>query len=307
MKIAFITSGSIGDAVISTSLIAYLEDTYPDAEFTIASGPASAPLFIQFPKLKRLLVVRKLKWDKHWFILWNELRKERWDLVVDLRSSLTSYILRTKQRKIFRGTDKSKPKIDQLAALFNLNPAPPTRVWVNEDTMRQVKPLLPDAPYIVMLPKSNAAFKDWPIERFAELAQRMLKLPLYENSKIVVLGLASQQASLASLIQALPASHIVDLSGKTDIPLACAILKGAQLVISNDSGLFHIAAALGTHSIGLYGPTNDKIYAPRGSHVHIIKVREFAIEEKEIKDPTIIEQLTVDKVMQVIENLPVNN
>jgi len=303
MKIAFITSGSIGDAVISTSLIAYLEDTYPDAEFTIASGPASAPLFSQFPKLKRLLVVRKLKWDKHWFILWNELRKERWDLVVDLRSPLTSYILRTKQRKIFRGNDKSKPKIDQLAALFNLNPVPLTRVWVNAETIEQAKSLLPDAPYIVMLPKSNAAFKDWPIERFAELAERILKLATYENSKIVVLGLASQKASLTPLINALPPSQIIDLSGKTDIPLASAILKGAQLVISNDSGLFHIAAALGTESIGLYGPTNDKIYAPKRPNVHIIKAREFAIHEKEITDPTIIEQLSVDKVIQVIEGI----
>jgi len=59
MKILFITSGSIGDAIISSGILAHLLDTYPEALFTIAGGPAAVTVFEAFPKLDRIITVVK--------------------------------------------------------------------------------------------------------------------------------------------------------------------------------------------------------------------------------------------------------
>jgi lipopolysaccharide export system permease protein len=303
MRILFITNGSIGDVVMSTGLLGYLLDTYPSATFTVATSPLAAPLFEAFPRLERVLVIRKQSWNRHWLRLWQELWYTRFYLVVDLRGSALSFFLRAKQRKIFHSNDKSKPKIEQLAALFALHPPPLPRLWLTEEATRKAKALLPSAPVIVMIPKSNSPFKDWPVERFAELGNRLLKKPVFSASVIVVLGLTHQKAALAPLTEALPASRVLDLSGQTDMPTACAILKQAQLVISNDSGLLHMAGALQAPLVGLYGPTNDVEYAPRGPHVSIAKVREFAPGEKEIQDPTLIQKLTVDQAEEAIRKL----
>ncbi len=303
MKILFISTGSIGDAVITTGLLSYLLEQHPQADFTIAAGPAAAPLFEAFPRLDKLIVMRKQPRKKHWLALWQEVRKTYWDLVVDLRGSALSFLLRTKQRKIFHSADKAKTKVDQLGALFHLNPSPRPKLWVGAEAKARAASLLPATPLIVMIPISNSAFKDWPIERFAELGNRLLKMPEFTGGTIAVMGLGHQRAALAPLINALPATQVLDLIAKTDIAVACAILQQAQLVIGNDSGLVHMAGALGAPLVGLYGPTNDVKYAPRGPNVRIAKVREFTLAEGEIHDPEIIRQLTVDKVEAAVRDL----
>jgi lipopolysaccharide export system permease protein len=303
MKILFITGGSIGDAVISTGLLAHLLDTYPTARFTVAAGPAATPLFEAMPRLDRIIVIRKKKGNMHWWALWRAVRHERWDLVIDLRGSALSFLLHAKKRKIFQRADKSKTKLDQLAALLNLSPSPAPRLWVSDESMQKAKALLPSGPVIVMVPKSNSAYKDWPMERFAELALRLLKKPKLAGATIVILGVAEQTPFFVPLVQALPPAQVLDLSGKTDMPTACAILKQAALVIGNDSGLLHMTGALGARLVGLYGPTNDKKYAPRGAHVRIAKVRDFADDEGEIHDASIIKRLSVDQVEAAVDDL----
>jgi ADP-heptose:LPS heptosyltransferase len=69
MKILFITSGSIGDAIISTGILSYLSDKYPEARFTIAGGSAAVTVFEAFPQLDRLITIHKQKWNWHWMKL----------------------------------------------------------------------------------------------------------------------------------------------------------------------------------------------------------------------------------------------
>jgi ADP-heptose:LPS heptosyltransferase len=296
MRILFITCGSIGDAVISTGLLHYLYDGYPQAEFTVAAGPAAAPLFEAFPGLHRLIVIRKQKRKRHWLTLWQQLRTTRWDLVVDLRGSAIGFLLRAKERRIFAFADRKKSKVEQLAAVFHLNPAPLPHLWVSDAQAQAARALLPPTPVVVMVPISNSPFKDWPLAHYTTLARQMLTMPQFATSTIAVLGLDSQRERLTPLLDALPHARRIDLIGKMDLATVCAILKQAQLVIGNDSGMVHMAGALGTKLVGLYGPTNDIKYAPRGPHVRIARVRQFAPDEGEIHDPDIIKQLTVEQV-----------
>jgi len=66
----FISSGSIGDAIISSGILNHLLIQYPQANFTIAAGPAAVTLFEAFPKLERLITIRKQPFNRHWLTLW---------------------------------------------------------------------------------------------------------------------------------------------------------------------------------------------------------------------------------------------
>lgn len=297
MKILFITSGSIGDAIISTGIITYLTGMYPQARFTIAGGPAAVTVFEAFPQLDRTIVIRKQKWKRHWLILWREVRGERWDWVVDLRGSALSYLLSAKKRFVFSKPDRLKSKSDQLASMLNLEHLPPTRLWSSEQARKNADNLLPKGKTIILIaPKTNSAAKDWPIERFAELAQR-----LYNDSTVfVILASEVQKSSVQPLVKAIPAGHAIDLSGATDLLTAYAIMERAMLFIGNDSGLLHMAAAAGINCLGIYGPSNDKVYAPRGKHVKIVKAYDFAMGEKEKRDNKYMQLISVDMVEEML-------
>lgn len=297
MKILFITSGSIGDAIISTGVMVYLMDMYPSATFTIAAGVASAPLFEGFPKLDRVIPVRKKRWNRHWLELWQQVRGERWDIVVDLRSSAIGFLLHTKKRIIFRNTHKTLSKPEQLAMMLKITSLPLPRLWATAQAKQNAEILLPPGKDIVIIaPKTNSTAKDWPIERFTELAQRIYR----DNFVFVVLASRVQKESVQPLVSGLPRDHVLDLSGATDLLTAYALMERAKLFIGNDSGLLHMAAASGINCIGLFGPSNDKMYAPRGSHVRIVKSYDFAPGEKEKRDNKYMQMISVDTVEEVL-------
>lgn len=300
-RILFISSGSIGDAVISTGILGWLMDNHPDAEFIIATGVASAPLFLPCPRVVKIIPIKKQTFNRHWLHLWNETRHTHWDVIVDLRGSLLSYLLPCKQRFVFHSPDKSLPKAEQLARLLGISPAPPTRLWVGAEARKQVAALLPAQPYYVIAPKTNSTAKDWPIERFSALVKQLhVRNP---DRSFVVLATHEQKPMLGPLLEALPSGLIHDLSGQTDLQGAIAVLEKAKCFIGNDSGLLHMSAALGIPSVGIYGPSNDKTYAPRGPHVSIITSHDFKPGEEEKRDNAYMLKIPVETVYNAVNTL----
>ena len=102
LRILFITSNRIGDAVLSSALLGYLVDRYPGARFTIASGPASAPLFEAVPGLERLIPMLKRRWGGHWLSLWADTVTIAWDMVVDFRASIFAWTVISRERRVYR-------------------------------------------------------------------------------------------------------------------------------------------------------------------------------------------------------------
>ena len=297
MKILFITSGSIGDAIISSGILNHLLEKHPEARFTIAGGIAAVTVFEAFPNLERIITVKKKKYNLHWPELWQKVRKDKWDIVVDLRGSLISYLVIAKKRYVFFNPDKTKSKADQIATMMKLENAPPTKLWSNAKAKEKAQAFLPeDKDIIVLAPKSAMLVKDWAIERFAALAQCLAT----KDTLFVVLATAAQKESVKPLVTALPSEQILDLSGKTELLTAYAILERSQLFIGNDSGLFHMAAAAGTKCVGIYGPSNDKVYAPKGAHIKVVKSYDFQIDEKAKKDNKYMEMISVDTVLQTV-------
>lgn len=263
-RILFITATRIGDAVISTGILKHLLRQYPSARFTVACGPVAAGVFEAMPRLERLILMPKQKWDGHWFKLWGQTVTTRWDRVVDLRGSGTALFLLARQRQILKGGRRPGSRLGQLAASMGLAPPPLPIAWYGEAERARAATLLPDGmPYIGLGPTANWAGKVWPGERFVALYQRLRQGPLAQARPVIFSGPGDMEAKLAQpVLDALP--EAIDLTGRLTLPQAAACLARCTLFIGNDSGLMHLAASAGAPTLGLFGPSPVDEYAPAG-------------------------------------------
>lgn len=126
---------------------------------------------------------------------------------------------------------------------------------------------LPEA-YIVFHPGcfGDLALKRWPPAYYGELAGR-----LYADGYGIVLVGGSDEVGLAGPIIDSASVPIVDLIGKTTLPQVAGLLRNARLIVANDTGLMHLAAAVGTHVVGIYGPTSHMKNTPLIGQHHIVR------------------------------------
>jgi ADP-heptose:LPS heptosyltransferase len=265
-RILFVTATRIGDAVLSTSLLAHLTERYPGARFTVTAGPIAAPLFQGVPGLERLIALSKRRHARHWLDLWRQVAPIHWDLVVDLKGSALSWLLRARHRRIMGKGDDGEHKILQLSRLFALDPPPTPRLWPTLDHLMAAEKLMPaGGPVLAIGPAANWRGKQWRAERFAEIAARLTAqgAPL-AHARVAVLAAGHERAQAAPLLAAIPEDRRLDLVGAGDLLTVAALLGRTNLFIGNDSGLMHMAAAMGVPTLGLFGPSPTGIYAPWG-------------------------------------------
>jgi lipopolysaccharide export system permease protein len=271
MRILFITATRIGDAVLSTGLLSHLVERHPAARFTIAAGPAAAPLFDSVPRLERLLVVAKKRWSLHWLALYAAVVGTRWDIVLDLRGSALGYLVRAGQRLGEVKSAAGEHRIVQLARILALETPPAPALYIAARHERLAAELVPaGAPVLAIGPAANWRGKQWRAERFAELALR-LTAPggILAGARVAVLAASHERAQAAPLLAAIPGERLIDLVGRLDLLTAGAVLRRAAFFIGNDTGLMHIAAAAGAPTLGLFGPTQSSRYAPWGARTAV--------------------------------------
>jgi ADP-heptose:LPS heptosyltransferase len=265
VRILFITSTRIGDAVLSTGLLDHLLATHPGARITIACGPAAEGLFARMPNRAATIVMTKRGLARHWIDLWRRTVTTRWDLVVDLRGSGFAWTVPARRRAIKKGGRRPGHRILHIAEALAVTPAPRPVAWFAPEDATRVAALLPDGPFLALGPTANVRMKVWPAERFVQLAQALTgpEGPL-PGAPVVVLGGPGdvERGMAAPLLAALPAA--TDLVGRLSLPEAAAVLARAALYVGNDSGLMHLAAATGAPTLGLFGPTLAAEYAPIG-------------------------------------------
>jgi ADP-heptose:LPS heptosyltransferase len=137
------------------------------------------------------------------------------------------------------------------------------------------------------------------VENYAALADRIAE---HFQVKVFAVGTKSEKAQIEKLA-ALSQSEIVDLCGRTDIPVLAGILGGAKLVISNDTGPGHVAVAMGTPTVIIFGPTNPLRIRPYKRPHTIVAVdaedRGRAIESTDVRHR--IEEVTVESVFAEVE------
>ena len=269
MKILFITSSRIGDAVLSTGLLDHIAHTYPNAKVTIACGPLCTSLFEGYPLLDKIIPLKKEKRHKHWVKLWKQVIGTKWDMVIDLRDSAVSRLIRTKKRFVHsRHIDKGLHKVEQNAAVMGLNPPPSPNLWFTADQKKKAADLIPDNTKVLAVgPTANWIGKTWPPERFVDVINFMTaKDGILPDAPVAVFAAPGEEENAYHVLNSMPADRQIDVIAKTDPGTAAAALSRCAFYLGNDSGLMHCAAAAGVPTVGVFGPSYPHIYSPWGAH-----------------------------------------
>jgi len=311
MRILFISSTRVGDAVLSTGLLAHVLAANPGARVSVACGPAAAGLFEAVPGLERIIVLEKMLLSMHWLRLWLLCVGKWWDLIIDLRNAPVSYILPAKRQRHFARSRETEHRLIELARVLDLQDAPPSpRLWTDPARDELAATLIPKGPPVLAVgPTANWRAKTWRAEYFAELCLRVIGDDgILAGGRVALFGRDDERPQIISLIEALPADRTIDLVGKVELLDIAACLKSCALYVGNDSGLMHMAAASGIPTLGLFGPSREELYAPWGENcAHVRTPESFDDIHPEDFDhqtsDTLMDSLSVDRVDQALADL----
>lgn len=142
---------------------------------------------------------------------------------------------------------------------------------------------------VAVLPSTRGGAKMWPAALYRELAGRLLMDP---EVVLLILGGPGEEALLEEVRRGLPAARALAWAPRP-IPELVATLRRAQLVIGNDTGPLHVAAAAGVPSLGLFGPTNGERNGPYGSHGAFVQSATGRMAD-----------ISVDEVVKAAKRLP---
>ena len=271
MRILFIGNTRIGDFILSSGLIAHLLEAYPDARLTIACGYTCKPLTRHIPRIERVIAMRKTSFNRHWLKLWQQVCGTHWDLVIDLRNSAVSRLVRkNKAYRLVRPIGLHK--VEEAARVLGLSPAPNPKIWIGEEHRAYAHMLIPDGMQVIGIgPGASHLFKRWPAENFAELCARLIAPGgPHPDAKIAVLGSPEERALAQPIFDRLPQNQVLDLMKRANLLQAAAILERCALYIGNDNGQMHLSAAMGAKTIGLFGPTPTALYRPWGENCSFV-------------------------------------
>ncbi len=311
MRILFITSTRVGDAILSTGLLNHLIEEHPGARITVACGGAAASLFEAVPGLERIVVLDKMLLSLHWLRLWTLCVGRIWDAVVDLRNSSMYYVLPARKRWRIGRTQAGLHRIKQLASIFDLADQPPSpKLWLSDDIKARARSLIGDgAPVIAVGPTANWRAKTWRAEHFVNLIERLTASDgIIPGGRVAIFGRDDERPGALNLIDAVPRERRIDLVGHLDLLEAFACLKWCDFYIGNDSGLMHLAAVSGIPTLGLFGPSPKELYAPWGEYCDVVST---SIPYEEIfpenfdhrGSDTLMDSLSVESAEQAARDL----
>lgn len=266
MRILFITSNQLGDAVLSTGLLAHLVERYPSARFTVVCGDLPASLFGAAPRVERVIPIVKRRGNRHWLAVWRACVGTPWSLLVDTRDTIVSRLILSRRRHGRGRLPPGRHKVEELATILRLEPPPAPALWLSAESRERAARLIPEAGAVLGLgPTANWIGKEWPADRYATLAERLTGADgLLPNAPIAVFGGPGERERAAHVCARLGGRQVIDLVGRTDPMLAAACLRRCRLFVGNDSGLGHIAAAVGTPVVTVFGPGRPEVYRPWG-------------------------------------------
>ena len=278
----FITSTRLGDAVLSTGLLDYLLQAYPQAKVTVACGHLPKTIFEGFPNVERIIPMTKEKHHGHWLKLWKQVVGTKWDQVIDLRDSAVSRAIWAGKRHVFgKHIDKTKHKCQQAAQVMGLSDVPPPKLYFTEAQKKFAKTLISSPPQaggkasqkqggeaiIAVGPSANWIGKTWPAERFIELIKWMTaEGGILPGARVAVFAAPGEEDQALLVLNSVPEARRINGIAKGNPGEVAAALARCDFYVGNDSGLMHAAAAVGVPTVGLFGPSYPHLYAPWGSH-----------------------------------------
>ncbi|UCF90719.1 MAG: glycosyltransferase family 9 protein [Desulfobacterales bacterium] len=289
--------GALGDVARGLALVAHIKAHLPNSRLTWLVEPKSAGLVGFHPQIDQMIVFNRAwrfaaVWELH-----KRLRQEHFDIALDLqrhlKSGCFSLLSGAKRRVGFHRRDAKEmnwlfnnehigyfgnelPKLFHylkfteylglpdpacldfgLSALDALNTAPRAAAELRE-------------PYIAIVLGSAWESKNWLLEGYEELARQVLTTG---KLKIVLLGDRSHSATAARLSTKIALPGLINLVGQTSLLELSAVLKAAAAGVGPDSGPGHLAAAVGTPYVSLFGPTSPERTAPYGCENLVVQAQ----------------------------------
>ncbi len=311
MKVLFITSTRIGDAVLSTSILNYIKNKFPDSFLYVATGETAASLFKNFNNIKKIYILKKKFLKFHWLELWSKIFLNKWDIVIDLRGSIISYFILKKKKYIYKPTNKTIHRLEELAILMKTKHLPLPSIPVLKKDMKKIsKDFLKLKNSIAIGASANWSAKVWPSENFVKLIKMCLKEKQFGKKKsIVFFGSSKDLKNTEKITKHIKKIEVKNFCGKLNLIEVAAHLKKCRIFIGNDSGLMHIASATGIPTLGLFGPSLETRYAPKGKNAYYIRTKKTFNQLTGKKDfdwntkKNLMNSLSVDNVFKKIKEI----
>ena len=302
--ILFVAPSDLSEAVLASGLLKKLHDEAPNPRFTIVANRKVAALYENMPKVERLVKTERKPSARRWLGLLGPIRARRWSLVVDMPGGVITGRLRPRGA-LRRRSSEPAHKLIEAARLMRLDDEPPEPfLFTSEATDARAAALTAGrGPILAVAPTADWVGKTWPVERFAEVARRLLGGPLKGGRLMLVGAPRGPEFESLRMIKDLT----IDLS-RADLLTTFAALKEVRLFIGNDAGFAQLAAAAGAPTLVLFGPSDDRLWRPWGDNVRVVRGARTLDEIRKV-DPTLSAQvrhmvdLSADSVLAAAESL----
>lgn len=278
MKILIIRFSSIGDIVLTQPIVKRLHEVFPQAELCFLTKPQYRGIPLQFGV--PLVVSDNQEHNlKRYHLRWSD-----FDLVFDLQNKLNSFLVKLKtrsakhftynkqrrlrQRIVTHKTEESiastldlyKSALNKAALVLNKSELSarldlPALQAAAESNMQKYKELFPqvDKTYVALFPGANHTTKQYPPELLVEFINQA-----GNQYHFLMLG-SSKELPITNLIKSHTIGRTTDLCGQFSISEIIEVISKVRIVISNDSGPMHIAAALSKSQIAIFGATHPRL------------------------------------------------
>lgn len=299
MKILILKPSSLGDVVHALPVLRLLKRHQPEAEIYWWIESTLAPLLEGDPDLAGVIRFERRRWKSLANLrqLWRDLRwmrAQRFDWVIDLQGLARSAIIGwLANGRFYVGLDTPREGargfydravrrrsylthavdwyLDVLPQLGVPKDAPfqwlPERPEVAAQVRRQWPS--PQTRWLALQPGARWANKRWPVESYAALVRRLSAAQ--PELHFAILGGREDQPLGQSIAQAVP-QRCVDLTGRTTFPEMVEWIRQSELMVTNDTGPMHVAAALGRPVVALFGPTEPRRTGPYGQLNNVLQL-----------------------------------
>ena len=267
-KILFIGLSSVGDVVMTTPVLTSLQNKYPEALFDIVVDKRGIELYKNFPKLNKLYLKDKNKPLRGVPDLLLRLWKNRYDIIVDVRSDGLAYLLRAKKRytKWFArsyGSHAIEDLMGIIASLHGDKPLPHTSVWPTELDREYAKKEISvfdntDLLLAISIGDSRKPEKTWTTNRFVDLLNKHKD----DFTGVIFLGNSYEAEGTRAVASKIDMQYINTVDNS--LLEAASLLEKCCLYIGPDSGLGHIASAVKTPTISFFSLMKPDRYRPWG-------------------------------------------
>jgi heptosyltransferase II len=293
-RIVVIKPCCLGDMLMATPVLRALSQRFPDASLAVATGEWTQPAIetnprvdqiIRFPESGSLRSAIQLGWL---------LRSYRFDLGISLdRSPASALALRIAGIPIRCGIDSQgrgvgltsrvEPTPGQHETELYLSTLEPFDVehlteypeyYVPDEATLKTRSLVPDSgdrPLVIVHPGGavnpgvEMLEKRWPATSFGELVSLLSQ---EANATVVLVGTESDRNAVDTTKQ-FAQVPVIDLCGQLSMPELAAVTRAADLYVGNDSGTTHLASAVGTPVVAIFGPTSPNRYRPLGRKTRV--------------------------------------